>query len=83
MITEFLINMGFRVAGWVFKLLPDFEWSVASSAWTVAKDILDGVCYFLPLETVVQISTLIISLAMLRVTFKFIGIVIDLIPFIG
>jgi len=82
MIIEALISIGFKIAEGFFVLLPDFEWSVASSSWSAAKSILDGVCYFLPLDTVTAIISLIISLALLRVTLKFISLALGLIPFI-
>ena len=82
MIIELLANIGFGIAKGFFALLPDFEWSVTSASWSAAKSILDGVCYFLPLDTVIAIISLILSLAFLRVTLKFISLVLGLIPFI-
>lgn len=81
MFVELLAKFGFGLASVIFEMLPDFEWSVASSSWSAAKSILDGVCYFLPLDTVTTIISLILSLAFLRLTLKFIGIIFDLIPF--
>ena len=82
MITEWFINLGFSVSQIFFSLLPDFEWSVVSSSWVAAKSILDGICYFLPLSTVTSIISLVIGLAFIRVTIKFIGLIIQMIPFI-
>ena len=82
MIIEMLINVGFGIAHLFFSMLPDFEWSVTSASWSAAKSILDGICYFLPLDTVTAIISLIISLALLRVTLKFISLVVGLIPFV-
>ena len=82
MIIEALINLGLLITKIFFSMLPDFEWSVASSSWSAAKSILDGVCYFLPLDTVTAIIGLIIGLALLRVTLKFISMVLGLIPFV-
>lgn len=79
MISEFFINIGFKVAEWFFALLPDFEWSVTSSAWTSAKSILNGVCYFLPLDTVTAIISIIVSLAMVRISIKFIRTILEII----
>lgn len=82
MIIEALSNIGFGIAELFFKMLPDFEWSVTSASWSAAKSILDGICYFLPLDTVTSIISLIVSLALLRVTLKFISMALGLIPFI-
>ena len=82
MIAEAFIDLGFLIAQGFFALLPDFEWSVASSSWVAAKSILDGICYFLPLSTVTAIIGLIFGLAFLRITLKFIRTIIDMIPFI-
>ena len=82
MIIEKLADIGFNIAELFFKMLPDFEWSVTSASWSAAKSILDGVCYFLPLDTVTSIISLIISLALLRVALKFISMMLGLIPFI-
>ena len=82
MIAEFFIDVGFKIFQRSFSLLPDFEWSVVSDSWVAVKSILDGVCYFLPLSTVTSIISLIIGLAFLRITLKFISLLIDLIPFV-
>lgn len=82
MIAEWFINIGFGIASLFFAMLPDFQWSVASSSWSAAKSVLDGVCYFLPLSTVTSIIGLIIGLALIRVTLKFISVLLSFIPFI-
>lgn len=83
MIAEFFISLGFGIASLFFGMLPDFSWSVASSSWSAAKSVLDGVCYFLPLDTVTAIISLIIGLALIRVTLKFISVLLGFLPFIG
>lgn len=81
MIAEFFIDIGFKIVEGFLKMLPDFEFSLDSSMWTAAQDILDGVCYFLPLDTVRNILTIIISLAMIRIAISFIRTILSFIPF--
>lgn len=82
MIAEWFIDLGFSIASLFFAMLPDFNWSVASSSWSAAKSILDGICYFLPLGTVTAIISLIIGIAFIRITLKFIGVLLSFIPFL-
>ena len=82
MIIELLADIGFGIAEGFFLMLPDFEFSVTSASWVAAKSILDGVCYFLPLDTITAIISLIFSIAFLRITLKFISMVLGLIPFV-
>ena len=82
MIIEALANLGFGVAELFFAMLPDVNFSISSSAWSSVRAILDGVCYFLPLDTVTAIISLIFSIAFLRITLKFISLVLGLIPFV-
>ena len=83
MIAEWFISLGFSIASLFFGMLPNFSWSVASSSWSAAKSILDGICYFLPLDTVNSIISLIIGLAFIRVTLKFISVILRFLPFLG
>lgn len=81
MIIEFLIDIGFSVFSAIFALLPDLNWSVTSSAWVAAKSILNGICYFLPLQTVSAIASLIIAIAFIRIAIGFIRLILSFIPF--
>ena len=82
MIVEFFIDIGFGFLDRVFSLLPKIEWTVNTSAWTYAKDILDMICYLLPINTITAIGVLIIDIALLRVAISFIRTVLGLIPFV-
>ena len=83
MIAEFFIDIAFNIAEKFFEMLPDFEFSLDSSMWTAAQDILDGVCYFLPLDTVRNILSIIIGLAMIRICISFILTLKGFIPFLN
>lgn len=82
MISEFFIDCGFAVADGFFSLLPEMEWTVETSAWTYAGDILDMICYLLPLGTVTAIISLIVGVTVVRIAISFIRTIIGLIPFI-
>lgn len=82
MISEFFIDIGFGFLDGIFALLPEIEWNVNTSAWEYARDVLDMICYLLPINTITSIAALIISIAMLRIAISFIRTVLGLIPFI-
>lgn len=82
MIAEFFINIGFGFLDGVFALLPEINWNVDTSAWSYLGDILDMICYLLPMGTVTAIAVLIIDIALLRVAISFIRTILGMIPFI-
>lgn len=82
MITEFFLDCFFGLADGFFSLLPDITWSVDTSAWEYARDIVDMVCYLLPISTIQQIVSMIIALLFFRVVIAFIRTVLGLIPYV-
>lgn len=82
MISEFFINAGFGIADRFLSLLPDMTWSVDTTAWQYLKDFLDMVCYILPLETVIDIGSLIVTLSVFRICIAIIRAIKGFIPFV-
>ncbi|MGN1155983.1 MAG: hypothetical protein ACI4TK_07385 [Agathobacter sp.] len=83
MITELLLSGLFGVADILLGFMPEIEWTVNTSAWQYAGDILSMICYLLPLGHITAAIAFIISLGLFRISIAFIRFVLSLIPFIG
>ena len=83
MITELLLSGFFGVADILLGFLPEIEWTVNTSAWQYAGDVLSMICYLLPLNHITAAITFIISLGIFRIFVAFIKFVLSLIPFMG
>ena len=81
MISEFFLNIIFGIVTGFFSLLPDFTWSVDTSAFDYMIDIFRVAGYVFPWGTVVAIVGLIIGLSIFRIVIAFIKSVWDLLPF--
>ena len=81
MIGEFLLNIVFGLVTGFLNLLPDFTWSVETSAFSYILSILKVAGYIFPWSTVVAIAGLILGLSIFRVVIAFIKVVWDLLPF--
>lgn len=81
MISEFFLNIIFNIVSGFLNLLPDFSWSVETTAFQYFMSILQIAGYMFPWGTVVAICSLIVSLAIFRVVIAFIRTIWDLLPF--
>ena len=81
MITEFFLNIVFSIVSGFFSLLPDFSWSVESSAFSYMMSIFQVAGYMFPWGTVVAIVGLIVGLSIFRIVIAFIKSIWDLLPF--
>lgn len=81
MIGEFFLNIVFNIVSGIFELLPDFSWSVDTTAFEYFMDVLRLVGYMFPWGTVVAICGLIFGLSVFRVAIAVIKSVWDLLPF--
>ena len=68
MIFELLISLVMGFLDCIFFLLPDFSFAGLDSAITYFFNILSGVCYFLPMDTVGAIASIIYALFIFRLT---------------
>ena len=81
MISEFFLNIVFGIVSGFFSLLPDFTWSVDTSAFSYMLSILQVAGYVFPWATVVAIAGLIVGLSVFRIVIAFIKSIWDLLPF--
>ena len=81
MITEFFLNIVFGIVSGFFSLLPNFSWSVDSSAFSYMMSIFQVAGYMFPWGTVVAIVGLIVGLSIFRIVIAFIKSIWDLLPF--
>lgn len=81
MISEFFLNIIFNIVSGFFGMLPEFSWSVETSAFQYFLSILQIAGYMFPWGTVVAICSLIVGLSIFRVVIAFIKAIWDLLPF--
>lgn len=81
MISEFFLDIVFGFVSGIFKVLPDFTWSVDTSAFEYFQDILKIVGYLFPWGTVTAIVVLIFDIMVFRVVISFIKTIWQLLPF--
>lgn len=82
MISEFFLNIIFNIVSGFFGMLPEFSWSVETSAFSYFLSILQVAGYMFPWGTVVAICSLIVGLSIFRVVIAFIKAIWDLLPFV-
>lgn len=82
MITEKLIDLLFGVSSKLFGLLPSITWDVNTTAFAYLGDILDMVCYLLPIGTIKQIGVLIFGISIFRAWMALIRLFREFLPFI-
>lgn len=80
MIIEGLFNILFSLTGGLIGLLPNFSISLDNSFLQVFVEIMCFISYFLPMKTIVGITTIIVSLHMYKVVISFIKTLWQIIP---
>lgn len=80
MITELILTGLFGIADILLGLLPTIEWTVDTSAWECARDILDMVCYLLPMTHIKAAINFIIALTIFRIWVSFMRLLMSFIP---
>lgn len=81
MISEFFLNIAFNIVSGFFGMLPEFSWSVETSAFEYFLTTLKVAGYMFPWSTVVAICGLIFGLSIFRIVIAFIKAIWDLLPF--
>ena len=82
MLSEFLLNIVFGLVSGFLALMPEFTWSVETSAFSYFMSILKIAGYVFPWPTVVAIAGLIVGLSIFRLVIAFIKAVWDLLPLV-
>lgn len=83
MITEAILTGLFGIADIFLGLLPEIEWSIDTSAWEYVGDILDMICYLLPMGHIKAAISFIIALGVFRITVAIGRFLWGFIPFVG
>lgn len=82
MITEALLTLLFGVADGLCSALPDITWSVDTTAWQYAQDILDMIGYLLPMGHIKMIIALIFDITLIRIGISVARTIMGFIPFV-
>lgn len=82
MISEFFLNIIFKLVSGMFSVVPDITFSVDTTAFQYFVDILKVACYMLPMGTVSAIIGIIVGLAWLRIQVAIIRTIWDLLPLV-
>lgn len=82
MITELLLTGLFGIADILLGLMPKLEWTINTSAWSAAGDVLSMVCWLLPFQHIIAVISCIIALSLFRIGVAFIKFLLGLIPFL-
>lgn len=80
MITEFFLDIIFRLVSGMLSAAPDITFSVETSAFQYFVDILKVACYMLPMNTVSTIVGIIVGISGLRIVIAVIRTIWDLLP---
>ena len=82
MISEFFLNIIFKLVTGFLNLLPDINFTVESSAFEYFLGIVQVAAYLLPMGTVMMIIDLIIIFTLLRIVIAVIKSIWDLLPLV-
>lgn len=82
MISEFFLNIIFSFVSGMLNLLPEFTWSVESSAFEYLISFIRMIGYLLPWGTVSAIVSLVVALFVFRIIIAIIKTVWDLLPLV-
>ena len=83
MITELILNGLFSITDFFLGLMPAIEWTVDTTAWQYAGDVLSMICWLLPFNTITSIFAAVIAIGAFRLTIAAIRTLAGLFPFLG
>ena len=82
MVTNTLLNIVLGLFSMVFSVLPDISFDVSSSMYTTFTDIVAGVLYLLPVDTILTIMGIVLTILVFKVFVAIPKAIWDLIPFV-
>ena len=82
MISEFFLNIIFSIVSGMLNMLPDFTWSVESSAFEYLISFIRMVGYLLPWGTISAIIVLVISIHAIRFVIALVKVIWELLPLV-
>ena len=62
MVTQGLINIILRIFGSIFRVLPDISINVQNDVYVTFMDMVSGVIYLLPIDTIFIIFSIITTI---------------------
>ena len=81
MITEVVIYGFFNLASFICSLLPFFDVSFDTDFVNIFMDYVLTISYLLPMNTVIQIITIIVLIQTFKIGLAFIRILKQIVPF--
>ena len=82
MIVEGIADLIFNIVQGMLSMLPDIKWDVDNSVFSIFFDVLEMVCYLLPMPTVLTILSFVIMINMFKIVISIIKTIWDLLPFV-
>lgn len=82
MIVEGITDLIFNIVQGMLSMLPDIKWDVDNSVFSIFFDVLEMVCYLLPMPTVLTILSFVIMINMFKIVISIIKTIWDLLPFV-
>lgn len=82
MVTEGILNAVFGILEGFLSLLPDISWNVDGSAFDIFFDVLEMVCYLLPMPTIIAIFFIVVGFTAFRIVISLIKTIWDLLPIV-
>lgn len=80
MIVEAVLELVFKAVEGLLGMLPDVQWNLEGSAFTVFLDYVEMVCYLLPMGTILQIVSIVVGLITFKIVIALIKTIWDLLP---
>lgn len=82
MVTEFFLDIIFRIVSGLLSRLPDFSWTVETSAFEYLRSFIRCIGYLLPWNTVTAIAAAIVVLIIIRIVIAFVMAIWELLPLV-
>ena len=80
MIVEAILAVLFSGADILLGFIPVIEWTVDTSAWTYARDIMSMIAYMLPMGHIKAVIALLVSVTLFRIAVSLIRFLTSIIP---
>lgn len=80
MIIEAVLDFVFNIVEGLLGMLPDVQWNIEGTAFTVFLDYVEMVCYLLPMGTILQIVSIVVGLITFKIVISLIKTIWDLLP---
>ena len=82
MIIEAIFNAIFKAIDVMLSFLPDISWEVDGTVFDVFFDVLEMVCYLLPMNTIITIFGIVVGVTVFKAIVSLIKTIWDLLPIV-